>query len=144
MNCAARGESITALDLKNTFLGVKNESDGRTLMEAITFHNDKFLELTKSGQAAHSTSKKHNTTKNKVITFLKYRYKTKDISLTNIKYSFITDFEHYLFTQEKLQINTVYKSIKQLKKFMRVCVDMEWMERNPMGDSNARTKVQRG
>lgn len=129
---AARGETITAQELKNMFLGIKNGPEERTLMEAITFHNDKFLELTKSGQAAHSTWKKYNTTKNKVTAFLKKRYKKKDMPLSEIKYSFATELEHYLFTVEKLQVNTVYKTIKQLKKIMRICVDMEWIESNPI------------
>lgn len=58
LNCVARGEFITAQKLKNNFLGIKSGPEERTLLEAITFHNDKFLELTKSGQAAHSTWKK--------------------------------------------------------------------------------------
>ena len=52
LNLAARGEAISAQELKNNFLGIKSGPEERTLMEAITFHNDKFLELTKSGQAA--------------------------------------------------------------------------------------------
>ncbi len=132
LNHAARGEPITAQELKNNFLGIKSGPEERTLLEAITFHNDKFLEFTKSGQAAHSTWKKYNTTKNKVISFLKKRYKRKDMPLSEIRYSFATDLEHYLFTEEKLQVNTVYKSIKQLKKIMRICVDMEWIESNPI------------
>lgn len=132
LSISARGETITAQELKNNFLGIKSGPEERTLMEAITFHNDKFLELTKSGQAAHSTWKKYNTTKNKVTAFLKKRYKKKDIPLSEVKYSFATELEHYLFTDEKLQVNTVYKTIKQLKKIMRICVDMEWIDSNPI------------
>lgn len=131
LNFMARGIETTAKELKNNFLGVKEKSQERTLMMAIDYHNTKFKELVASGQAVHSTWKKYNTTKNKVEQFLKARYKKKDISLHELRYSFITDFEHYLLTSQKLGINTVYKSIKQLKKIMRVCVDNEWMETNP-------------
>lgn len=131
LNYMARGLNVTAKDLKNNFLGIKEEAQERTLMMAITYHNDKFKEMVASGQAVHSTWKKYNTTKNKVVQFLKHRYKKKDIPLTELKYSFITDFEHFMFTEQNLQINTVYKSIKQLKKIVRICVDNEWLEKNP-------------
>jgi site-specific recombinase XerD len=131
LNCVARGEMVTAQELKNNFLGIDDKPQERTLLEAVTYHNDKFLELVNSGQMVHSTWKKYNTTKNKIVEFLKKRYKRKDIPLSEIKYSFVTDFEHFLFTDQKLQTNTVYKSIKQLKKIMRVCVDNDWLELNP-------------
>jgi len=133
LNRNARGECLTAQDLKNNFLGIEEESvQERTLLMAVNYHNDKFKELVVSGQAVHSTWKKYNTTKNKVVDFLKDRYKVKDIALTEMKYSFVTDFEHYLFTEARLQTNTVSKTIKQLKKIMRICVDNDWLEVNPI------------
>ena len=133
MNCIARGLRIDSKTLKNNFLGIEEETvQERTLLMAVNYHNDKFKELVISGQAVHSTWKKYNTTKNKVVDFLKDRYKVKDIALTEMKYSFVTDFEHYLFTEARLQTNTVSKTIKQLKKIMRICVDNDWLEVNPI------------
>lgn len=132
LNAIARGEQVTAQELKEEFLGTKRGPNERTLMEAINFHNDKFLELAKSGHAALSTWRKYNTTKNKIEAFLKYRFHKKDVALNEIRYSFAPDLEHYLFTREKLQVNTVYKTIKQLKKILRTCVDMEWIQVNPI------------
>jgi site-specific recombinase XerD len=48
-----------------------------------------------------------------------------------MRLSFVTEFEHYLLTKEKLQSNTSFKYIKNLKKVMRMCVDLDWIPSNP-------------
>jgi hypothetical protein len=55
LNYVARGEMVTAQELKNNFLGIDDKPQERTLLEAVTYHNDKFLELVNSGQMVHST-----------------------------------------------------------------------------------------
>ena len=131
LTCAARGQMISASELKSSFLGINPKSEEKTFLEVIEYHNLKMEELVKVGRVVKSTWGKYIITKNKVQTFLKKKYKVKDLPLAEVGFKFITDFEHYMLTVEKLHVNTSHKNIKNLKKIMRMCVDLEWIEINP-------------
>lgn len=131
LDCCARGIAVTPQELKNSFLGIEEEENKKTLIQAIDYHNLKMKELVEAGQVVPKTLAKYGTTKNKIVSFLKKRFKTKDITLEELRLSFITEFEHFLLTSEKLQTNTAYKYIKNIKKIMGMCVDLEWISSNP-------------
>ncbi len=131
LDCCARGIEVTPQELKNSFLGIEEEENKKTLVQAIEYHNLKMKELVDAGQIVPKTLAKYGTTKNKIVSFLKRRFKTKDIALEELRLSFITEFEHFLLTSEKLQTNSAYKYIKNIKKIMGMCVDLEWIASNP-------------
>jgi site-specific recombinase XerD len=43
----------------------------------------------------------------------------------------VSEFEHFLLTQHKLQNNTAHKYIKNLKKIMNMAVGLDWIPSNP-------------
>lgn len=127
----ARGLPVTPTDLKDKFLGKKAAAERKTLLEAFDYHNKKMDEKVKVGLITKKTHSRYGITKNKVEAFIKAHYKTNDIALDEVKLSFVTNFEHYLFTKDLLQTNTAYKYIKNLKRVINMCVEVDWLPANP-------------
>lgn len=117
--------------IKDTFLFGEQKEIQKTIMEAYDYHNIKMRELVKVGKVVASTVKRHEITQNKIKSFMKFQYRVKDKALPEMRLSFITDFEHYLLTVEKIQNNTAHKYIKNLKKIMTMAVGLDWIPSNP-------------
>jgi hypothetical protein len=100
----ALGLDVTAQSLKNTYLG-KSERE-KTLNELSDFYFTRFKEKVSCGTKANNTLKCIFTTIGKLKEFLKYQYRTSDISLKDLKVSFISNFEHFLTTQHGLSDNS--------------------------------------
>lgn len=124
---------VSSKEIRDIYLG---KSDGvvekqKTLLQAIDYHNLKMAEKVKVGKIAPKTLSRYFITRNKVERFMKLNYKSNDRKLNEIKLSFVTEFEHYLLTVEKMQSNTAYKYIKNLKKIMSMAVGLDWIPANP-------------
>lgn len=62
---------------------------------------------------------------------MEYKYNVSDMFLEELKYAFITEFEHFLVTRQHLGNNTTMKYIKNLKKIMVLAITLEWIPNNP-------------
>src|SRR5690606_40865939 len=69
--------------------------------------------------------------------FLRERYKTKDIYLSELGYKFISDFEQFLRSRKNhhgkpsMGNNGVMKHLERLRKMVNLAVRLEWLPRNP-------------
>jgi integrase len=121
---------ITAEAIKNLFLG--EEKSENTLCSLIDYHN-----VNMKSVLAQGTLKNYFTTKKYVLLFLKKRYKTNDIYLSDLNYQFITEFEFFLRSTKPLDEsnplghNGIMKHIERLKKIARLGAMMEWMPKHP-------------
>ena len=122
---------ISAVEIKNRFLGKEELPKYKTILEAFDYHNLKMLEKVKAGQIVAKTHLRYQITRNKVENFIKKQYKTADKPLPELRLSFVTEFEHYLLTVERIQSNTAHKYIKNLKKIMNMAVGLDWIPSNP-------------
>jgi integrase len=118
--------------LSDNYLGKETLPKEKTLLEAFTYHNKKFKEKAEHGKVSLKTWTRFEILKNKVVRFLELNLKEKDISLKSIKYSFATEFEHYLMINDKLSTNTLMKYIKMLKTVLNLAVSNEWIPYNPL------------
>jgi len=126
----AREENISAESLKNVYLGIKEKE--YTLCEAFEMHNRRFAEKVKAGNKSSQTLKRLEITKQKIISFLKYRYKRSDIALKDIKSSLAPDLEHFFTTVQMISGNTAMKYIKILKQVIKMSVENGWLASNPL------------
>ena len=121
---------ITAEAVKNLFLG--EEKSENTLCSLMDYHNENM-----KGVLAWGTLKNYFTTKKYVLLFLKKRFKTNDIYLSDLGHQFITEFEFFLRKtipldeSNPLGNNGIMKHIERLKKIARLGVMMEWMPKHP-------------
>ncbi len=126
----ALDKPISAEILKNAYLGVGERQV--TLQEALEFYNSRFAEKVRTGQKVANPLKCLRTTRDKVLAFVKHRFRVADIPLAEIKASFAPDFEHFLITLEGVGNNTAMKYIKNLKRVMKMAVDQGWIAANPL------------
>jgi hypothetical protein len=128
----ASGELITSSELRNQFLGTNSpEPVKKTICDVFDYHNTKMNEMVNIGRIARKTLLRYKSSKQKLITFMELNYRVSDRPLDELKLSFVTEFEHYLLTVEKLHSNTTHKIIKILKKIMNLAVALDWVGSSP-------------
>ena len=130
MQLLMQGKHIGAETIKNLFLGeTKSEN---TLCALIDYHN-----VHMKGVLAAGTLKNYFTTKKYVKLFLRKRFKTDDIFLSELNYQFITEFEFFLRNAKPLEEsnplgnNGIMKHMERLKKVARLGVMMEYLPKHP-------------
>lgn len=131
------GEQITAQSLKNKLLGISENQ--RTLLEVFKYHNQNLKEL-EGTYYASATIKRYETTLTHVKAFLKHQYILNDILMNQVKYSFITDFEHYFKVVKKCNHNTSIKYIKNFRKIINLAIKNEWLTKDPFAKYQVRIK----
>jgi len=86
----------------------------------------------------HKDTMRHYKTSQRYLNqFVKKEYKTSDIYLKDLNYSFIINFENYLRSFEptdhhkKIANNTAMRHIQRLRKMVTMAFHMEWIDRDP-------------
>lgn len=121
----------TPEEIKKQLFGVEDKPEYKTILEAFDYHNLKLSEQVKIGKVVSKTYTRYIITKNKVVAFMQHQYKKDNMPLPEMRLRFVTEFEHYLLTIDKLQSNTAHKYIKNLKKIMNMAVGLDWIPSNP-------------
>ena len=122
------GKDISPDSIRNRLLGIKDHQ--RKLLELFRFHTAQIKEQIGSGYC-EGTYKRYNVTIGKLERFILHQYKRSDIPLSDLNHKFITGFDFFLRTVDKLDHNTVVKYIKVLKKVVNLAVANEWIPANP-------------
>lgn len=122
------GKPTTPEAIKNSYLGIKEEE--RTLIEVFKYHNEQLKALIDI-DVTKATHTKFNTILSKMELFLKSKYKMQDIRLSDLNNKFITDFEYFLKTNQKIGHNTTMKYIQGVKKIILMSVANDWLDKNP-------------
>jgi site-specific recombinase XerD len=121
---------ITADAIKSMFLGTDQKDF--TLCKLVDYHNQAMRDTLTWG-----TMKNYFTTQKYIHRFLKERFGTTDMFLSELSYKFITDFEFYLRNykpkdhQKPLGNNGVMKHLERFRKMVTMAVKMEWVSRDP-------------
>lgn len=142
-NLTKRLKVITPDHVKCAFLGIeytekkekpqtdKEPEPEKTLLWLIREHNLLMLSVLKPG-----TMKNYFTTEGYLKKFLSAKFAAGDILLSELKYSFITHFEHYvrttpLKTNDPCTNNGTMKHMERLKKVVYWAAKNEWIDKNP-------------
>lgn len=125
------GEDITADKIKNLWLGKEIKPKSKTIIDCFDYHNLKMKDLVEIEKVTTKTLMRYEITKNKVQAFMKEIYQVNDMPLPEIRLKFVTEFEHFLLTTQRIQSNTAHKYIKNLKKIMNMAVGLDWIPSNP-------------
>ena len=123
-----RGEVLNPESLKNSFCGKKPKSI--TLVTVFEEHNEKMKSLV-GKEYAPGTYERYQTCLLHVRSFMQMKYKTKDIELNRINYSFLKEFEYYLLKTRRCATNTTIKYIKNLGKIIRISLASGWITVDP-------------
>lgn len=131
--------------VKAKYLGEDIE-EAMTLLKVIEYH--KQVAITK---LAPGTMKNYYTTESYLKKFIKHQYRKNDITLDELNYKFILDFENFLINYESvdhhksLNNNGVMKHMERLRKMVNMAVMMDWLEKDPFSKYKLHfDKVERG
>jgi site-specific recombinase XerD len=137
-------EFVNADAVKNKFLGIKEQK--HTLTTLMDYHNLHMIEVLAIG-----TMKNYYTTEKYLKEFVAKQFKKEDLYLTELNYEFITHFEYFLRKhqpvdhQKGMTNNGVMKHLERFRKVIRLCVKMEWLDKDPFVMFKLKfNKVERG
>jgi site-specific recombinase XerD len=121
---------ITVDAVKSLFLGA--DENEITLIKLGDYHNTEM-----NDKLADGTMKNYYTTQKYIAKFLKEKYHRSDISLAEMNYKFILDFETFLSKrrpkdhQKPLHNNGIMKHIERLCKMVNMAITMDWLAKDP-------------
>lgn len=121
---------VTVDAVKSLFLGA--DDNEITLIKLGEYHNTEMKD-----KLADGTMKNYYTTQKYIAKFLKDKYHRNDISLAELNYKFILDFETFLSKhqpkdhQKPLHNNGIMKHIERLCKMVNMAVTMDWLVKAP-------------
>ncbi|MFZ6025793.1 MAG: phage integrase SAM-like domain-containing protein [Bacteroidota bacterium] len=105
----AKGKLITAKIVINIHLG-KSEKN-YTLIELLDYFNEQHVKKLIGKDYALGTYNRYKTSLEHIKDFLTYKYKIDDLLLSELSFSFATDYEFYLKTVKQCCHNTTLKSL---------------------------------
>lgn len=133
-----RNEPITAEKVRSKILH-KNDEKQHSLVEVYKYHNVQFEKLV-GLEFSYGTLKKFKTALNSITNFIKWKFNKTDVYLPEVNHKFITDYEFYLKSVQKLQHNSAMSNMKKLKKIIRQCVANDWLDKDPFKSYKITTK----
>jgi site-specific recombinase XerD len=133
-----RNEPVSAAQVRAKILH-QSEEKKHTLIEVYQYHNYQFEKLVGS-EFSYGTYKKFKSALRSLKDFLEWKFKKKDVYLTEVNHKFITDYEFYLKTAHSLQHNSAMVNVKKLKKIIRICVANDWLDKDPFKSYKITTK----
>ena len=102
------------------------------MQNIIDYHNNNFAH-----KLHKATLGLYKTTQGYLMEFVLKEYKTSDIYLRDLNYSFVIQFDNFLrgykLSRNKKRIgnNTIIKHIQRLRKMVTMAYHMEWIDRDP-------------
>ncbi len=126
---------LSALAIKNELQGI-NASD-MTLRGLFTYYMKQKRSLQEI-QFSLGTIKRYETLEAHTFEFLKASKKLNDISLSDINYRFITDFEYFLRVTKNNCNNTAIKYIQNFRSVILTAVRNEWISKDPFTNYKSR------
>ncbi|MFN0293632.1 site-specific integrase [Pedobacter helvus] len=119
---------ITAQLLADYLTGAEQKS--RTIITAFKEHNAK-MELLVGTEYALGTFIRYTTACEHLEKFIQWKYGNDDISIKEIDYEFITNFEFWLKSIRNCAHNTAMKYLTNFKKIILEALKKGWILRNP-------------
>ena len=134
---------VTALDIRNAYLGISNEV-GKSLLQLYRQHNEKIRSLIGIDYTL-STVDRYDVSLNHTYQFIVAKYHKEDMMLRELNYEFLTDYEIFLKTVRRIAHNTTMKYVKNLKKVIHIAIANGDLAKDPFSEFKVRMKkVDRG
>jgi site-specific recombinase XerD len=128
MELLHKSEALTLENFKVRILGTHQKE--RMLIPIYQNHNDKIKELIGNGYA-YGTLERFKISLKHTQEFIMWKYQISDISIEKIDHAFVTEFDFYLRSVKNCSNNTVVKYIRNFRKIIKICLDNDWLDKNP-------------
>ena len=122
------GEEITGDSLRKKLLGEEKYSRKKIyeVTQIYNAHTAKLIGI----ELNKRTWERYKAYANRLAEFIKIKYNVDDISIHQLKYNFIVEYDFYLKTELMLHQNTIVKYIQYLNRVMDFAVNHEWADKN--------------
>ena len=117
----------------------RNTASQRTITRLFNGHIDQCRERIGYGMAP-STVTRYETVLKHLQHFIQVKYRMTDYPLKAIDHKFIKDFEHYLITVRRCNLNSTGKYLNNFKTFIRIALFNGWINKNPFDRIKIRTE----
>jgi site-specific recombinase XerD len=121
--------TYTATDQLLSYEKTEKRVDQKSLISAFEFHI-KSIENLEGTQFAHNTVRKYKSVLNSLNRFLK----GKEVLLSDLDYSFVSNYYTFLVSKEGLQNNSALKNLKCLYRVIHICILNKWLLTNPFSE----------
>jgi site-specific recombinase XerD len=123
----SKGESFSALKVKNKLLGVSDEKGVLKILDGII----NGIKARVGNDYSEGTLKHYQTTRERLSEFFKTKFGRNDMGLLMVDYSLLSSFDLYLKAELLLKPNTALTYHKHLKKVLNTAIAMNLISHNP-------------
>lgn len=121
-------QKVTSSAVKSKVVGTDRKA--KMLITIFQNHNDRMKKLVPT-EFAEGTYERYVTSLSHTKDFIKWKFGVQDIDIEDIDLDFVVDYDFYLRTERKCANNTTVKYIKNFQKIVNICLDKEWISKNP-------------
>ncbi|MFC4094839.1 site-specific integrase [Euzebyella saccharophila] len=131
------GRFITVQNIKLRYL--EEDNPLTTIRELLKYHKENEIPKLKKG-----TAKNYGATEKYLLSFLSKKYRTSDMPLNQINYSFVLNFENYLrnctplMKSQPLGNNGIMKHLERFKKMTTIACKLDCIKQNPFAFFNSK------
>jgi len=119
---------ISATDIKDILLGKRIKRI--MLLDVFREHNEKVRGLVGQEFSA-GTLQRYETSLKHTADFIKQKYNSLDIAVSQVNHLFISEYDFYLRSVRRCNNNTTVKYIKNFKKIILICLASGFITNNP-------------
>lgn len=124
-----KAEQFTVSDIILDYKGETIRKE-QGVMEVYNLHSKRLQKLV-GKDIKQVTYSKYLESGAHLQSFLKWKFKTKDIPLNNLKSNFLTEFEYYLKTEKNFQQSTLNKAIQRFRRVVKYAISEEYLNKDP-------------
>jgi integrase/recombinase XerD len=123
------GASFTIVDILSKYKG-ESTSEEMGVLAAFNLHNQHIKKLI-GKDIQEVTYSKYLETYTHIESFIKWKFKTSDVLLKQLKGSFLDDLQYYLVTEKNFQQSTINKVIQRFRKVIKYAIVNEYLGKDP-------------
>lgn len=123
------GKQVSAKEILNRYKNLNVPKIG--ILALYAEHNKEQKELVNISVAL-GTYKRHETSMKLFTEFLQYKYKAKDIPVTEVDVDMLKKYQHYLMTVRHNNNNTTVKYLRNLGKVLNLAVSKKLIQASPL------------
>jgi site-specific recombinase XerD len=100
------------------------------IIEVYDLHNERIERLI-GKEIVLVTYQKYLESERHLKDFIRYKFKTSDKPLRELKMSFINDYNYYLQTEKNFQQSTLNKAIQRFRKVVKFAIGNDYLDKDP-------------
>ncbi|HNP69017.1 MAG TPA: site-specific integrase [Aequorivita sp.] len=120
---------FTVTDIIQDYRGETIQKE-KGLLEVYELHNQRIKRLV-GKDIKEVTYSKYLETGTHLRNFVKWKFKTKDIQISDLKSNFVDEFEYYLKTEKNFQYSTLNKAIQRFRRVVKYAISEDYLQKDP-------------